>query len=258
MVAFADDETRAAVRSVPRAPGGRAATSSGWIVRKPEESQEIPESSWSSNSDTVLRRPGGVGRRRRQIRQPGSPAVAQFPVASTPRAGQLAVRPARLKEIVLRGAAPPRTSGHWQRCTETQKMHCCCYKLKRASDFSIARSAAAEHSGCWVRRAHPCPDRVCRRQPACGAPWSGRGGVRRRPAAQRGVGLPRCGIREACQARALRRRGATHCRGYLRRLRDQNRSGSSFSGKKSRRFAYPPNLYVVDGGAPQIQRSPVR
>lgn len=74
-------------------------------------------------------------------------------------------------------------------------------------------------------------------------------------------GLPRksdyrhFGIREAagqgrsddvaCIAEVTRRR-------FLRHLRDQSDPDLLSPERKSRRFAYPPNLYVVDGGAPQV------
>ena len=41
-------------------------------------------------------------------------------------------------------------------------------------------------------------------------------------------------------------------RRFTRHLRDQQDSDMLTAEGKSRRFAYPPNLYVVDGGAPQV------
>ena len=41
-------------------------------------------------------------------------------------------------------------------------------------------------------------------------------------------------------------------RRFLRHLSDQNDPNLLSPEGKSRRFAYPPNLYVVDGGAPQV------
>ncbi|UKN41855.1 excinuclease ABC subunit C [Mycobacterium lepromatosis] len=41
-------------------------------------------------------------------------------------------------------------------------------------------------------------------------------------------------------------------RRFLRHLHDQNDTNMLSPEGKSRRFAYPPNLYVVDGGAPQV------
>ena len=41
-------------------------------------------------------------------------------------------------------------------------------------------------------------------------------------------------------------------RRFLRHLSDQNDPNMLAPEGKSRRFAYPPNLYVVDGGAPQV------
>lgn len=115
--------TRGGGASVPRAR--RTGPRPAWLdCRKARRARRFRNPVGRAIPDTVLRRPGGVGRRRRRIRQPGSPRGAGALFAVQRRgAGQLAVRPARLKGRAA-GAAP-RTSGHWpKRCTETQKMHC--------------------------------------------------------------------------------------------------------------------------------------
>ncbi len=98
--------TRTAVQIVPRADGVRGQHRS-WIENREAGDSE---SSWSSNSDTVLQRPGG--RRRRRIRQ-RFPANCWCPVCRPNARSQPAGCPACAAQgiKIAAGAAPPRTAG---------------------------------------------------------------------------------------------------------------------------------------------------
>ncbi|KCD30901.1 excinuclease ABC UvrC [Mycobacterium tuberculosis TKK_03_0022] len=128
------------------------------------------------------------------------------------------------------------------------------HKLKRASDFN-ARSAALQS----IQDSLGLADAPLRIECVDVSHVQGTDVVGSLVAFE--DGLPRksdyrhFGIREAagqgrsddvaCIAEVTRRR-------FLRHLRDQSDPDLLSPERKSRRFAYPPNLYVVDGGAPQV------
>ena len=254
VVAFADDELEAAVQ-VFHVRGGRVRGQRGWIV---EKSGEPGESDAGAAGRTVphavLRRSGRTRRCRRRVAEPGAAAGAGAVSARQRRgAGDVAVRATRVAGVAA-GAAARRQAG-------------------------ARRDRAAQCAGC-AGAAQAQARRRLHRENCCAAEHSGFLGLADAPLRIECVdishvqgtdvvaslvvfedGLPRksdyrhYAIREAAGdgrsddvasiAEVTRRR-------FYRHLHDTQHPTELAPEGKSRKFAYPPNLFVVDGGAPQV------
>ncbi len=254
VVAFADDELEAAVQ-VFHVRGGRVRGQRGWIVEKSGDPQDSGQSHLVEQFLTQF-----YGD---QAELDGAADESTNPV---PRQILVPVLPPNSDELEtwlcgLRGSrvalrVPMR--GDKRALAETVKRNAqdalTQHKLKRAGDFT-ARSAALQS----IQEALGLADAPLRIECVDISHVQGTDVV-----ASLGVfedGLPRksdyrhYAIREAAGggrsddvasiAEVTRRRFARHVSDL------QNASVFTAEGK-SRRFAYPPNLYVVDGGAPQV------
>ena len=254
VVAFADDELEAAVQ-VFHVRGGRVRGQRGWIVEKPGE-------------------PGDSSDLERLVEQ----FVTQFygdqaelegaadePVNPVPREVLVPCLPANADELTswLSGLRGSRVSlrvpmrGDKRALAETVERNAKealqQHKLKRAGDFT-ARSAALQN----IQEALGLADAPLRIECVDISHVQGTDVVASLVVFE--DGLPRksdyrhFAIREAAGegrsddvasiAEVTRRR-------FRRHLEDQDPEMLAPEGK-SRKFAYPPNLYVVDGGAPQV------
>ena len=154
------------------------------------------------------------------------------------------------------GCRSAATSGRWPRpCTATRRTRCSQHKLKRAGDFN-ARSAALQS----IQEFLGLADAPLRIECVDISHVQGTDVVASLVVFE--DGLPRksdyrhYAIREAAGdgrsddvasiAEVTRRRFAGTWHDAQAPDRSMRRQG------KSRRFAYPPNLFVVDGGAPQV------
>ncbi|WP_264916085.1 excinuclease ABC subunit UvrC, partial [Mycobacterium kiyosense] len=254
VVAFADDELEAAVQ-VFHVRGGRVRGQRGWIVEKPGDPSESGEEQlveqfltqfYGDQAELDGAADESVNPVPREVLVPCLPSnhdeLADW--LSGLRGSRVALRVPRrgdkraLAETVERNAK------------EALQQH----KLKRAGDFN-ARSAALQN----IQEALGLADAPLRIECVDISHVQGTDVVGSLVVFE--DGLPRksdyrhFGIREAAGqgrsddvasiAEVTRRR-------FLRHLSDQSDPNMLSPEGKSRRFAYPPNLYVVDGGAPQV------
>ena len=254
VVAFADDELEAAVQ-VFHVRGGRVRGQRGWIVEKSGDPQDSGQSHLVEQFLTQF-----YGD---QAELDGAADESTNPV---PRQILVPVLPPNSEELEtwlcgLRGSrvalrVPMR--GDKRALAETVKRNALDaltqHKLKRAGDFT-ARSAALQS----IQEALGLADAPLRIECVDISHVQGTDVVASLVVFE--DGLPRksdyrhYAIREAAGggrsddvasiAEVTRRRFARHVSDL------QNTSVFSAEGK-SRKFAYPPNLYVVDGGAPQV------
>jgi excinuclease ABC subunit C len=254
VVAFADDDLEAAVQ-VFHVRGGRVRGQRGWIV---EKSGDPEDSGQAHLVEQFLTQFYGD-----QAELDGAADESTNPV---PRQILVPVLPANAEELEtwlcrLRGSRValrvPRR-GDKRALAETVKRNAqdalAQHKLKRAGDFT-ARSAALQS----IQEALGLADAPLRIECVDISHVQGTDVVASLVVFE--DGLPRksdyrhYAIREAAGggrsddvasiAEVTRRRFARHVSDL------QNTSVLTAEGK-SRRFAYPPNLYVVDGGAPQV------
>jgi excinuclease ABC subunit C len=254
VVAFADDDLEAAVQ-VFHVRGGRVRGQRGWIV---EKSGDPEDSGQAHLVEQFLTQFYGD-----QAELDGAADESTNPV---PRQILVPVLPANAEELEtwlcrLRGSRValrvPRR-GDKRALAETVKRNAqdalAQHKLKRAGDFT-ARSAALQS----IQEALGLADAPLRIECVDISHVQGTDVVASLVVFE--DGLPRksdyrhYAIREAAGGRrsddvasiaeVTRRRFARHVSDL------QNTSVLTAEGK-SRRFAYPPNLYVVDGGAPQV------
>jgi excinuclease ABC subunit C len=254
VVAFADDELEAAVQ-VFHVRGGRVRGQRGWIVEKsgdPGDSgqEQLVEQFLTQFYGEQAELDGAADESTnpvpREVLVPCLPSNADELSSwlSGLRGSRVALRVPRrgdkraLAETVQRNAK------------EALQQH----KLKRAGDFN-ARSAALQN----IQDALGLADAPLRIECVDISHVQGTDVVGSLVVFE--DGLPRksdyrhFGIREAAGqgrsddvasiAEVTRRRFARH-------LSEQNDPNMLTPEGKSRRFAYPPNLYVVDGGAPQV------
>jgi excinuclease ABC subunit C len=254
VVAFADDDLEAAVQ-VFHVRGGRVRGQRGWIV---EKSADPGDSGAEQLVEQFLTQFYGE-----QAELGGAADEAANPV---PREVLVPCLPSNHDELAswlsgLRGAKVrlrvPRR-GDKKALAETVERNAKealqQHKLKRAGDFN-ARSAALQN----IQDALGLAEAPLRIECVDISHVQGTDVVGSLVVFE--DGLPRksdyrhFGIREAAGegrsddvasiAEVTRRR-------FLRHLSDQSDPNMLSAEGKSRRFAYPPNLYVVDGGAPQV------
>ncbi len=254
VVAFADDELEAAVQ-VFHVRGGRVRGQRGWIVEKsgdPEDSgqahlvEQFLTQFYGDQAEL-----GGAGD------ESTNPVPRQILVpVLPPNSGELETWLCGLRGSRVALRVPMR--GDKRALAETVKRNAqdalTQHKLKRAGDFT-ARSAALQS----IQEALGLADAPLRIECVDISHVQGTDVVASLVVFE--DGLPRksdyrhYAIREAAGggrsddvasiAEVTRRRFARHVSDL------QNTSVFTAEGK-SRRFAYPPNLYVVDGGAPQV------
>ena len=254
VVAFADDELEAAVQ-VFHVRGGRVRGQRGWIVEKsggPEESsreQLVEQFLTQFYGDQAE-----LGSAADEYNNP-VPRQVLVPVLP-PNAEELAAWLCQLRgsRVLLR--VPHR--GDKRRLAETVQRNAqealAQHKLRRAGDFN-ARSSALQS----IQEALGLADAPLRIECVDISHVQGTDVVAALVVFE--DGLPRksdyrhYAIRDAAGdgrsddvasiAEVTRRR-------FLRHLYDLRHAGDLAPEGKSRRFAYPPNLFVVDGGAPQV------
>jgi excinuclease ABC subunit C len=254
VVAFADDDLEAAVQ-VFHVRGGRVRGQRGWIVEKsgdPEDSgqahlvEQFLTQFYGDQAELTISSDEATNPVPRQILVPVMP----------PNAEELETWLCRLRGSKVAIRVPRR--GDKRALAETVKRNAqdalAQHKLKRAGDFT-ARSAALQS----IQEALGLADAPLRIECVDISHVQGTDVVASLVVFE--DGLPRksdyrhYAIREAAGdgrsddvasiAEVTRRRFARHV------LDLENTSVFTAEGK-SRRFAYPPNLYVVDGGAPQV------
>ncbi len=254
VVAFADDDLEAAVQ-VFHVRGGRVRGQRGWIV---EKSGDPEDSGQAHLVEQFLTQFYGD-----QVALDGAADESTNPV---PRQILVPVMPANVDELEtwlcqLRGSrvalrVPMR--GDKKALAETVKRNAqdalTQHKLKRAGDFT-ARSAALQS----IQEALGLADAPLRIECVDISHVQGTDVVASLVVFE--DGLPRksdyrhYAIREAAgegRSNDVASIGEVTRRRFARHVSDlQNTSVLTAEGK-SRRFAYPPNLFVVDGGAPQV------
>jgi excinuclease ABC subunit C len=254
VVAFADDELEAAVQ-VFHVRGGRVRGQRGWIVEKPGDPGDAGDAQlveqfltqfYAEQAELDGAADESANPVPREVLVPCLPPNADELVSwlSGLRGGRVGLRVPRrgdkraLAETVRRNAK------------EALQQH----KLKRAGDFT-ARSAALQS----IQDALGLADAPLRIECVDISHAQGTDVVGSLVVFE--DGLPRksdyrhFAIREAAGggrsddvasiAEVTRRR-------FTRHLQDRQDPNMLSPEGKSRRFAYPPNLYVVDGGAPQV------
>jgi excinuclease ABC subunit C len=254
VVAFADDELEAAVQ-VFHVRGGRVRGQRGWIVEKTGDPQDSGQSHLVEQFLTQFY--GDQAELDGAADESTNPVPRQILVpVLPPNSGELETWLCGLRGSRVALRVPMR--GDKRALAETVKRNAqdalTQHKLKRAGDFT-ARSAALQS----IQDALGLADAPLRIECVDISHVQGTDVVASLVVFE--DGLPRksdyrhYAIREAAGggrsddvasiAEVTRRRFARHVSDL------QNASVFTAEGK-SRRFAYPPNLYVVDGGAPQV------
>jgi excinuclease ABC subunit C len=254
VVAFADDELEAAVQ-VFHVRGGRVRGQRGWIVEKAGDPQDSGQSHLVEQFLTQFY--GDQAELDGAADESTNPVPRQILVpVLPPNSGELETWLCGLRGSRVALRVPMR--GDKRALAETVKRNAqdalTQHKLKRAGDFT-ARSAALQS----IQDALGLADAPLRIECVDISHVQGTDVVASLVVFE--DGLPRksdyrhYAIREAAGggrsddvasiAEVTRRRFARHVSDL------QNASVFTAEGK-SRRFAYPPNLYVVDGGAPQV------
>jgi excinuclease ABC subunit C len=254
VVAFADDELEAAVQ-VFHVRGGRVRGQRGWIVEKPGDPGDSDEARlveqfltqfYADQAELDGAADESTNPVPREVLVPCLPPNADELTTwlSTLRGSRVTLRVPRrgdkraLAETVQRNAK------------EALQQH----KLKRAGDFT-ARSAALQN----VQEALGLADAPLRIECVDISHVQGTDVVGSLVVFE--DGLPRksdyrhFAIREAAgdgRSDDVASIKEVTRRRFVRHLQDQQDSNVLSPEGKSRRFAYPPNLYVVDGGAPQV------
>ena len=269
VVAFADDDLEAAVQ-VFHVRGGRVRGQRGWVVEKPGDPGESTEAALVEQfitqfygAEAELGGPPGA--------ELGGPPGAELGAADeaanpVPREVLVPHLPPNAEELSawlsgLRGSrvalrVPQRGDKRALADTVHRNAVDALYqhKLKRAGDFT-ARSAALQN----IQESLGLADAPLRIECVDISHVQGTDVVGSLVVFE--DGLPRksdyrhFAIREAAGegrsddvasiAEVTRRR-------FLRHVQDSGQADEDRSGDRPRRFAYPPNLYVVDGGAPQV------
>ncbi|UQX12852.1 excinuclease ABC subunit UvrC [Candidatus Mycobacterium methanotrophicum] len=251
VVAFADDELEAAVQ-VFHVRGGRVRGQRGWIVEKPGDPGDSGETRLVEQFLTQFyadqaELDGGADESANPV--PREVLVPCLPSNADELTTWLAgLRGSRVTlRVPLRGDKKALAETVQRNAKEALQQH----KLKRAGDFT-ARSAALQN----IQEALGLADAPLRIECVDISHVQGTDVVGSLVVFE--DGLPRksdyrhFAIREAAGrgrsddvasiAEVTRRR-------FMRHIQDSNVLSPE---GKSRRFAYPPNLYVVDGGAPQV------
>ncbi|WP_375487116.1 excinuclease ABC subunit UvrC [uncultured Mycobacterium sp.] len=254
VVAFADDELEAAVQ-VFHVRGGRVRGQRGWIVEKPGDPGDSAEAQLVEQFLTQFY--GEQAELDGAADESANPVPREVLVPCLPpNADELAswLSGLRGSRVVLRvprrGDKRALAETVQRNAKEALQQH----KLKRAGDFT-ARSAALHN----IQEALGLSDAPLRIECVDVSHVQGTDVVGSLVVFE--DGLPRksdyrhFAIREAAGqgrsddvasiAEVTRRR-------FMRHLRDQQDPNILAPEGKSRKFAYPPNLYVVDGGAPQV------
>ncbi|GAY18324.1 excinuclease ABC subunit UvrC [Mycobacterium sp. shizuoka-1] len=255
VVAFADDDLEAAVQ-VFHVRGGRVRGQRGWVVEKPGDPSESAEAQLVEQFLTQF-----YGD---QAELDGAADEATNPVPREvlvpclpPNADELGdwlsgLRGSRVAlRVPQRGDKKALAETVHRNAQEALQQH----KLKRAGDFT-ARSAALQN----IQESLGLADAPLRIECVDISHVQGTDVVASMVVFE--DGLPRksdyrhFAIREAAGegrsddvasiAEVTRRRFARHVHEQQQPLEELSPEG------KSRKFAYPPNLYVVDGGAPQV------
>jgi excinuclease ABC subunit C len=251
VVAFADDDLEAAVQ-VFHVRGGRVRGQRGWIVEKPGDSGEaqLVEQFLTQFYGDQAELGGAADESTNPV--PREVLVPCLP----PNADEVTIWLSGLRGSRVNLRVPRR--GDKRDLAETVQRNAKDalqqHKLKRAGDFT-ARSAALQN----IQEALGLADAPLRIECVDISHVQGTDVVGSLVVFE--DGLPRksdyrhFGIREAAGhgrsddvasiAEVTRRR-------FIRHIQDQEDSKVLSPEGKSRRFAYPPNLYVVDGGAPQV------
>jgi len=251
VVAFADDDLEAAVQ-VFHVRGGRVRGQRGWIVEKPGDPDDSGEEQLVEQFLTQFY--GDQAELDGAADESANPVPREVLVPCLPpNAEELATWLAGLRGSRVALRVPRR--GDKRALAETVQRNARDalqqHKLKRAGDFT-ARSAALQN----IQEALGLADAPLRIECVDISHVQGTDVVGSLVVFE--DGLPRksdyrhFGIREAAGdgrsddvasiAEVTRRR-------FVRHVQDSNVLSPE---GKSRRFAYPPNLYVVDGGAPQV------
>lgn len=261
VVAFADDELEAAVQ-VFHVRGGRVRGQRGWVVEMSSDPGDADESPQARLVEQFLTQfygeqaeLGGVGQEGADEASNPVPREVLVPCLP-PNADQLAswlsgLRGSRVAlRVPRRGDKKALAETVHRNAQESLQQH----KLRRAGDFN-ARSAALQS----IQDALGLADAPLRIECVDISHVQGTDVVASLVVFE--DGLPRksdyrhYAIREAAGdgrsddvasiAEVTRRR-------FWRHLQDAQQPEELAPEGKSRRFAYPPNLFVVDGGAPQV------
>jgi len=249
VVAFADDDLEAAVQ-VFHVRGGRVRGQRGWIVEKPGDPGDSGEQFLTQFYGDQAELDGAADESANPV--PREVLVPCLP----PNAEELTtwlsgLRGSRVNlRVPQRGDKRALAETVQRNAKEALQQH----KLKRAGDFT-ARSAALQN----IQEALGLADAPLRIECVDISHVQGTDVVGSLVVFE--DGLPRksdyrhFAIREAAGqgrsddvasiAEVTRRR-------FVRHIQDQEDPKILSPEGKSRRFAYPPNLYVVDGGAPQV------
>ncbi len=257
VVAFADDELEAAVQ-VFHVRGGRVRGQRGWIVEKSDEPGDNAESAESQLVAQFLTQfYGDQAELGSSADEAANPVPREVLVPCLPDdSDELADWLSRLRgsrvalRVPQRGDKKALAETVHRNAVEALQQH----KLKRAGDFN-ARSAALQ----GIQDALGLADAPLRIECVDISHVQGTDVVASLVVFE--DGLPRksdyrhYSIKEAAGegrsddvasiAEVTRRR-------FWRHLQDKAHPEEFAAEGKSRKFAYPPNLYVVDGGAPQV------